>query len=237
MKKNLFIFFILLFSSFSFAFELWNGFTDDMTPEQVLERGNKLFECEGREPVFFNWLDNLPYDYADNRNLRFPEPDYVIFYPYFKDGEIKIKDCKIKFFFYKKKLFGIFLDSPKEGLLGGGFESVFDMFCNKLIKGRGKFYSEDFKSPIYDQLFGGGWKNTGEYDYYHIRHWVIEEYDVEYFLTDVKKPERGIQAFYFSGIEQINKNLLMEKEAEKQKKIEAEEKEKRIQEKMKQLSN
>ena len=48
MKKILIIVLSFFISFNTFAEELWNGFTDDMTVEQVLAKGNKLFGCNGQ---------------------------------------------------------------------------------------------------------------------------------------------------------------------------------------------
>ncbi len=110
MKKILIIILSILIACNSFAEELWNGFTDEMTIEQVLSKGNKLFGCNGQNYTEqftpeYKWLDNGPCHWRDD-SARFPTPEYVIAYrskqtQYSQD--FIYGRGNIEFYFYKGK--------------------------------------------------------------------------------------------------------------------------------------
>ena len=114
MKKILIIILSILIACNSFAEELWNGFTDEMTIEQVLSKGNKLFGCNGQNYTEqftpeYKWLDNGPCHWRDD-SARFPTPEYVIAYrskqtQYSQD--FIYGRGNIEFYFYKGKLSGV----------------------------------------------------------------------------------------------------------------------------------
>lgn len=205
MKKNLFIFFILLFSSFSFAFELWNGFTDDMTPEQVLERGNKIFECEAAKKLSdINDYIYEPYPTESvlvYKNKNFPIPDYCITY--------KVKEFvyasdtvmgNVLFFFYKGKLCEICVVYNKS--TSNSYEKISDEMNDILLKNGYRFSEEPCKHGILHYWIGKEMEVIMSYSW-------KETFAKRYANKMGYEKDVGVKIFYMSN--KLKENFLVDR--------------------------
>lgn len=117
MKKFLFLFFVLLNILPCFATELWNGFTDEMTKNQVIARANKLFPKSNSydTTVHYKNFDEFYQFYRPFSNDNFPYSDSVIgYFVYTNEFSNNGNNGNIKFFFYDNHLTGIVITWNEE---------------------------------------------------------------------------------------------------------------------------
>lgn len=134
--KYLFVVFTLCYIQNAFAIELWNGFTDDMTEEQVINRGEEIFstvyELQERESYEQFLLYGIKMSYEEwqksawkkillfhgdqeYRNDKFMIPDSVLNFTIIDDPALDDSyRHNNQFYFFNKKLYAIYINWNKE---------------------------------------------------------------------------------------------------------------------------
>lgn len=119
--------------------ELWNGFYDTMTFEEVREKADKLFNTAGRDVsrlfnTDYDWGFNGPCKNGDD-SRRFATPDKVLaYYPGAKEYYQKSLGNgrgAVEFYFYKNKLSGV--------------KIVWDIEFDVILKGAIEKYGNEYK--------------------------------------------------------------------------------------------
>lgn len=203
MKKILIIVLSFFISFNTFAEELWNGFTDDMTVEQVLAKGNKLFGCNGQNftkefTPEYKWLDNGPCHWRDD-SARFPTPDYVIVYKsklsQYEQDTVYWRG-NAEFYFYKGKLSGVRI------FWNIDYETVYNSAVNK--------YGSNYKKEDYSI---GDWYSP---KMVKVCHWTLENKEI--FISGSNNCD--ISVFSNKATELFNSNKKKEQDEKLQKETE-----------------
>lgn len=199
--KRILVFVLSIFITCNiFAEELWNGFTDDMTIEQVYAKGNKLFGCNGENLTKeftpeYKWLDNGPFHYRED-SAHFPTPEYVITYnsrqsQYRQHGDWR---GNIQFYFYNRKLSGVKVSWDID------YETVY----NSAVTNYGnKFIKEDYSiGNLYSPTI------------VRVCHWILENKEV--FLSGSDAGDIFVFSNKATELFNINKKKAQEEELRKE---------------------
>lgn len=118
MKIKCFVVFCtLLFVQYVFAVELWNGFTDDMTQEQVIARVRNVLsvDCDWQDIEDQNLFSSTSrkkieifYGDQEYRNDKFMLPDSILCV-FCNDPALDDENSNIVFYFFNNKLYAIYI--------------------------------------------------------------------------------------------------------------------------------
>ena len=129
--------------------ELWNGFTDEMTKEQVIARADKILNTKSRDITrYFNRDDNFGIFYHGlDSNTSFPYADTIISYTTPRSEFDEFGDYgNVKFYFYTNTLVAVHLywntdlgESVRQKAIenyGNGYQSKIDHFPDNMLTGQ-----------------------------------------------------------------------------------------------------
>ena len=120
MKKNALLLFVLyFFVQRVFAAELWNGFTDDMTQEEVIVRARNVLsvysdELDIEEQKYFSDISRRKIEMfhgdQEYRNEKFILPDVILYFSCYDSAmDDDSSSRNIAFYFFNNKLYAIYI--------------------------------------------------------------------------------------------------------------------------------